>query len=121
MFPAAAVSPSQTAGASGIMGTGGGGGLEQARKKDHKFSITEIAIRQVPLIETPMLSEIQSKSLHSMHQELLRIAARENGGNEVALVATDRFAKPYIKVYGTENSVRYADSIEVNVLKRDSY
>ena len=109
------------AGANGKIRVEGGAKLEQARKKDHKFDITETAVNKVALVNTPLFSDEQNLSLREMHQDLLRIAKQENDGNEVALISTNRFTKPCIKVIGTENSVNYDDDINVLSLKRKSY
>lgn len=99
----------------------GVGELEQARKKDHKFAITDEAINRIPFVKTPMMSEEQGLMLREMHQELLKVAKNENNGDEVALISTERFKRPYVKVFGTQNSVNYTEDINVRALKRESY
>ena len=95
---------------------------KQERKTiNFKFAITDEAINRIPFVKTPMMSEEQSLMLREMHQELLKVAKNENKGDEVALISTEHFKKPYIKVFGTQNSVNYMDDINVKALKRESY
>lgn len=71
--------------------------LSQARKKDHVFEITNTAIERVPVVKTPLFSELQNNFLAALHREVLRIAKLENDGKEAALVTTLSFGRP-IKV-----------------------
>ena len=94
--------------------------LEQARKKDHIFTITDMAIKKVKLIAVPGFSNEQNLALQQVHKDLLKIAKEENDCKEVMLLQNYDFEFP-IKILGTENSVKYSDNIEVNVLKHKSY
>jgi hypothetical protein len=46
--------------------------LSQARKKDHVFEITNTAIERVPVVKTPLFSDLQNNFLASLHREVLR-------------------------------------------------
>ena len=99
--------PTQAVLADDIISVEGGKNLEQlsqARKKDHVFEITNMAIERVPVVEMPLFSDLQNNFLASLHREVLRIAKLENAGKEVALVTTISFGRP-IKVLGDEHSV----------------
>jgi len=115
--------PIQAVLADDIIGVEGGKNLEQlsqARKKDHVFEITNTAIERVPVVETPLFSDLQNNFLASLHREVLRIAKLENAGKEVALVTTISFGRP-IKVLGDEHSVNIEQSSQVNALKMNAY
>lgn len=115
--------PIQAVLADDIIDVEGGKNLEQlsqARKKDHVFEITNTAIERVPVVETPLFSDLQNNFLASLHREVLRIAKLENAGKEVALVTTISFGRP-IKVLGDEHSVNIEQSSQVNALKMNAY
>lgn len=95
--------------------------LEQARKKDHVFTITDSAIDKVPVVEVPTFSEEQNQALQAMHKEVLRTAKEDNGNKEVALITRSSFNQKPVKVLGTESKVDYMSHPDVRVLKADSY
>ncbi len=95
--------------------------MEQARKKDHPFEITDISIEKIAPVAPPDFSAKQTIRLQEMHKALLRAAKDENDGNEVLLITTSAFDMNFIKIYGNQNSVIYENNIEVYRLKHDSY
>lgn len=95
--------------------------MEQARKKDHPFEITNIAIEKIAPVAPPDFSAEQAVRLQEMHKTLLQAAKDENDGNEVLLITTAVFDMDFIKIYGNQNSVTYENNIEVYRLKHDSY
>ena len=66
--------------------------LEQAKKRDKKIYITDIAISKVPLIHIEGLNEEQNEIFQQKHKELLRMAMTKNNSNEVANVFSLDFA-----------------------------
>lgn len=93
--------------------------VEQARKKDHVFSITPLAIAKIPELE--IFKGWQDKKLQQMNQQVLRIAQSENADREVLLINEDAFSKPPVIIYGTDDSVNFSDNIELAALKQNSY
>ena len=59
-------------------------GLEQAKKRDHKIIITDIAIDKISQKYIPDLDNIQNQKINSAHRILLTIAKNQNNSNEVA-------------------------------------
>ena len=69
-----------------ILSLGSDNGLEQAKKRDHKIMITDIAIKKVPLIKTKGMTSELAKIIQLEHQSLLQLAKDENDSNEVLSV-----------------------------------
>ena len=80
------------------------GGLEQAKKCDHKIMITDVAIDKVPYVEIPGLSEEICRLIQNEHKEILRIAQSKNDSNEVLSVYSLE-NKRKVMVLGSETSV----------------
>ena len=89
---------------SGIIKTEGVSKLEQAKKRDHKILITDIAIDKVPLAKIDTLTDEQNITIQQKHKELLRISKDENNSNEVASVFKLDFTEEAIQL-GTQNNV----------------
>ena len=82
----------------------GGDILEQAKKRDHKIVITDVAIEKVPYIEVTGLSNDVCKAIQDEHKEILRIAKAKNDSNEVLTIMTaDGLEK--IRIFGDEFEV----------------
>ena len=58
-------------------------GLEEAKKRDKKIQITDIAIQKVRVVKVPGFSEVQNANLQYMHKQLLEYALKHNNSNEV--------------------------------------
>lgn len=88
--------------------------VEQAKTRDKKIEITDIAISKAkpPLI--PGFSAEQNARFKELHQELLRTAKEMNDSNEVAFLF-DPQTMLYEKEFGTVSSV----NIFENPLARD--
>ena len=99
----------------GIMRVGSGR-VEQAKTRDKKIEITDIAISKAapPLI--PGFSDEQNARFKELHQELLRMAKELNDSNEVAFLF-DPKAMAYEKAFG---GLRNVDIFE-NPIARDMY
>lgn len=57
--------------------------LEQAKKRDRKIPITDIAIKKVQYVEVPGLPEIINEALKDANKELLQKAKDENKSDEM--------------------------------------
>lgn len=88
--------------------------MEQAKTRDKKIEITDIAISkaQPPLI--PGISDEQNTRFKELHQVLLRLAKEKNDSNEVAFLF-DPKTMSYEKAFGNVSSV----NIFENPLARD--
>lgn len=73
----------QFGGADGIMGIEDVVALEQAKKRDHKIAVTDVAIDKVPLVQVKGFTQAQNLALQEAHKEILRIAKTQNDSNEV--------------------------------------
>ena len=60
--------------------------LEQAKKRDHKILITEIAIEKVPYIEIPTFTPEQNQKLQQVNREILHASMIYNNSNEIACI-----------------------------------
>ena len=98
----------------------GGDSLEQAKNRDHKIMITDIAIDKVPLVEVPGLSSAANESLRGFHKELLRDAKINNDSNEVAYAAPLDFSRKVV-TYGKEDHVALQTNTELASLKKRIY
>lgn len=82
--------------------------MEQAKKRDHKIMITDVAISKVPYVEVPGLSKEICKAIQIEHKEILRLAQRENESNEVLSLFPRSLSKP-VRVKGGEFEVYPSD------------
>lgn len=78
--------------------------LEQAKKRDHKIYVTDVAIDKVDKVSLSDFSEEQISAMQRKHKELLRIAKNENDSNEVLLINDLEF-KSEVSVLGGEFKV----------------
>lgn len=94
--------------------------LEQAKKRDHKIFITDIAVDKVPCVSVPGLSQAECDRIQCEHKKLLKFAKNENNSNEVAAIY-NRVKKEVIYIKGNEDSVVFGDDIGYNIMCRDAY
>lgn len=95
-------------GNSGKMGLKGGvsmGAVEQAKKRDHKIMITDIAIDKVPYVKIPGLSDDACKAIQEEHKEILRIAKEKNNSNEILSLMSKNLNEKSVRVLGGEFGV----------------
>ncbi|MCM1465951.1 MAG: hypothetical protein NC094_11080 [Bacteroidales bacterium] len=81
--------------------------LRQAKKRDKKVYITDIAIEKVPYVEYRGMDEEQNKNMQSLARLVLTLAKNENDSNEVAItwdMERGDIGK-YGVAYGTEHDV----------------
>lgn len=90
---------------SAILNSGREKELEQAKKRDHKIYITDIAIEKVPYVHVPGLTKADNEVLQVEHQRLLKLAKTENNSNEVSIV---------LCLSKGRNAVVFGDEVSVN-------
>lgn len=81
--------------------------LQQAKVRNKKYPITDVAIQKVPFIKYKGLNDEQNKNMQSLAKLVLKIAQEENDSNEVAItwdMETENIDK-YGVAYGSENIV----------------
>ncbi len=76
-------------------------GLEQAKKRDHKIYINDIAINKVDLIKLSDFSDVQAHLMMLKHKELLDIAKKQNNSNEVLFIEDLDFESE-VRILGDE-------------------
>ena len=95
-------------------------GLEQAKKRDHKIYITDIAISKVTKKEISFLSDTQNQKIYTIHQELLRTSKNINDSNEVAFLF-DLNSDEKAKMLGEEHEVNiFENPIAVSMADHNS-
>ncbi len=71
--------------------------LEMARKRDHKITITNEAIKKVPRIQYKNIPEREYNTIQELAKTVLQISKDENDSNEVAITysmdSTERIQK----------------------------
>ena len=76
----------------------------QAKKRDHKIMITDVAIEKVSFVKMPNIVQEECERIQGAHKRLLRIAQTQNDSNEVLAILS--FANTdEIHVLGTETKV----------------
>ena len=101
----------------GIIKAEGVANLEQAKTRDKKIDITDIAISKAdpPLI--PGFTDEQNEEFKRLHHELLRTAKEENDSNEVAFLFNPT-TLTYEKELGGERSVNvFANPLAVSMIE----
>jgi len=78
--------------------------LEQAKKRDHKIEITDIAIDKTTHKNIPDLTDEQNQKINLAHRTLLTIAKNDNDSNEVAYLI-DLNSDETAKKLGSEHEV----------------
>ena len=84
-------------GKSGIIESEGVKGLEQAKKRDHKIFITDVAIDKITKSKVKILSIDQNARIDAIHKELLTVSKNKNNSDEVAFLfglnSSDKFSQ----------------------------
>ena len=78
--------------------------MEQAKKRDHKVTITDVAISKVPYVEIPGLPKEICRAIQEEHKDILRVARQENDSNEVLTIWDDAKNRK-VRVFGSEHYV----------------
>ena len=92
----------------------------QAKRRDRKIAITDIAITKIPYVKIPELDELAAKELYDAHREVLSAAQRLNNSNEVALVY-NLYTKERYMVMGDACHVDVDNDIGIRTLQKKSY
>ena len=100
-----------TASQNSIIEPRGGGRLEQAKTRDRKIMVTDVAIDKVPYVQIPKVPASTCRAIQDEHKEILRIAMVKNESDEVLSVWN--YSKGRIaRVLGSENHVDPSSSPE---------
>ena len=95
--------------------------MEQAKARDHKIKITDIAIAKAIPPSIPGFSDEQNQKFFDLHKELLRKSMKENNSNETACLF-DPISLNYVFQHGDINSVNILDNPEAfSMLNSDRY
>lgn len=94
---------------SGIIESGSDGSLEQAKTRDKKIVITDMAIEKVNAPDIPYFTPEQNKRFKELNKELLKKAKNENNSNEVAILY-DPVSLTFQTSYGGVSSVNIRDN-----------
>ena len=62
--------------------------MEQAKKRDRKIMITDVALNKVPLVQVPEFTQVECETIAAEHRTLLRVAKEKNHSNEVLSVVS---------------------------------
>lgn len=88
-------------GESGIINTEEVKRLEQAKKRDHKIFVTDIAIERVNVVKPSDFSYEQALGMQQKHKELLKVSKDRNDSNEVLFIDDLNF-KSEVQILGEE-------------------
>lgn len=80
--------------------------LEQAKKRDHKIYVTDVAVNKISRTFIPFLSEKQNELIYKNHVALLQTAKDKNDSNEVAFL---------FDLNTGESCIKMGDESEVNI------
>ena len=75
--------------------------LEQAKKRDRKIFITDVAINKVDLVKPKDFSDTQASLMKSKHKELLSVAKNQNDSDEVLFIENLDFNNE-VRILGDE-------------------
>ncbi len=85
--------------------------LEQAKKRDRKVYITDIAIDKVPFIKYDGFSESRNKIMQELAKDVLLLSKEKNNSNEVAITC-DLGAENPLECFGVSLGTEH----EVDIL-----
>ncbi|MBQ9391638.1 MAG: hypothetical protein IJU02_05560 [Lachnospiraceae bacterium] len=90
--------------------------LEQAKRRDKKVSITDEAIKKIPKLKYPTLTDIQNEIVTILASEVLELSKNENECNEVAITYCLEDDQIGIS-YGDEHGVNpLSDTVSAHLL-----
>lgn len=93
--------------------------MEQAKRRDHKIYITDMAIEKVGKVNLSDFSEEQLSAMQDRHKELLRIAKENNGSNEVLFIDDLKF-KSEVSILREEFKVSRRERCRIWKIKKRS-
>ena len=101
----------------GIIKPEGVANLEQAKTRDKKIDITDVAISKADPPIIPGFTDEQNEEFKRLHHELLRTSKEENDSNEVAFLFNPT-TLTYEKELGSERSVNvFANPLAVSMME----
>ncbi|MBO6303679.1 MAG: hypothetical protein J6M62_01185 [Selenomonadaceae bacterium] len=95
--------------------------MEQAKKRDHKIYITDIAVNKVPYIKVPNFTATQNEIFQQINKNVLKQAMTLNNSDEVACVYNIYTHEKPIIIFGDLSHVDVESDINVQRLKKNSY
>lgn len=108
-----------TGGGGGIIRVGNGDELKQAKTRDKKIIITDMAIDKANAPDIPFFSPEQNLRFKELNKELLRKAQCENDSNEVAILF-DPVSLTYQIAFGGTSSVNILENPMARDMIRNS-
>lgn len=92
--------------------------MEQAKKRDRKIYVTDIAVDKIAKVKLSDFSDKQISNMQIKHKELLKIAQSKNNSDEVLFINDLNF-KSEVQILGSEFAVSpgenpFASSIIAN-------
>lgn len=94
--------------------------LGQAKKRNAKVWITEVAIKKVPFIEYKGLTARQNENIQKLAKRVLRLSKEQNDSNEVAItcdMADENMMDNFGVAFGDEISVSVnSDTLSFHIL-----
>ena len=91
--------------------------MEQAKTRDKKIDITDVAISKADPPIIPGFTDEQNEEFKRLHHELLRTSKEENDSNEVAFLFNPT-TLTYEKELGSERSVNvFANPLAVSMME----
>ncbi|GHV49146.1 hypothetical protein FACS189499_10010 [Clostridia bacterium] len=93
--------------------------MEQAKEREKKVMITDIAVEKVGKAEIPGFSDTQNRRLQQLHRDLLQTAKNQNDSNEV-LKIWNIFTDEVADTLGSESRVDLSDNPSAVALLRNS-
>lgn len=95
--------------------------MEQAKTRDHKITINDIAISKADPPSIPGFTDEQNQKFSDLHKELLKKSMEENDSNETACLF-DPISLNYVFQHGGINSVDILDNPEAfSMINSDRY
>lgn len=107
-------------GGSGIMDIGRSDILQQAKTRDTKIAITNVAISKTNPPTIPHFSQQQNQKFKELHRELLTMSMNENDSNEVAFLFNSTTLKHEYEMGGTRSVNIFKNPFALDMLRESS-
>ena len=93
--------------------------MEQAKNRNRKIDITDMAIDKIRSVTIPGFSDVQDSILHEAHKTVLSVSQKHNNSDEVVL-AYNLHAEERVVVFGDTYHVDIDTDSRMRVLQRKS-
>lgn len=93
--------------------------LEQAKSRNRKIYITEIAIDKVPFIQYDGFTDEQSKIMQELAKDVLLLSKEKNDSNEVAITC-DLGAENPLGYFGVSMGTEHEIDILADTLSKEA-